>query len=303
MIGVLAPMKEETELARLRIAAVRRGLTDEGFVDEKSYALALRFLEGDFGRVDRLVEELGSLTPRVVVIGAMGISAFHKLYPDTPVVFTGIAADPIALGWVQSYARPGGMLTGNVMNAVGGEETMAQKRLGFFRELVPDLKRLGVIGPAAGPLATKEKDALHKAAGQFGFEVLHYDIKTADDLEGAFASGLRDDVSGFYISGEPLLFGNLARVMTLVTGAKKPTFGAYPEWGRASLLMSYSTDPLEGYRNAGAYAAKILKGTKPSELPVLQASKFALVINQKTAKSLGIIVSPTLSALADEVIE
>lgn len=136
-IGLLMPMKEDTDLARAREAAFRAGLAAEGFVDGSNYLLLARFPEGDFNRVEPVVRELGLLKPRVAAIAAMGISAFHQQYPETPVVFTGIAADPIALEWIQSYAHPGGMLTGNVMNAVGGEETMAQKRLGLFRELVP----------------------------------------------------------------------------------------------------------------------------------------------------------------------
>lgn len=195
------------------------------------------------------------------------------------------------------------MLTGNVMNAVGGEETMAQKRLGLFKELVPDASKIGIVGSGTNPVLVKEKEALHKIAGQFGFEILHYNIKSTDDLESAFSTGLRDDISGFYISGEPLMFSNLSKVITLVAGSRKPTLGPYPEWGRAGLLMSYSQDPLEGYRNAGAYAARILKGAKPGDLPILQASRFVLVINQKTARSLGVVVPPTLLALADEVIE
>ena len=102
---------------------------------------------------------------------------------------------------VQSYVHPGGMITGNVMNAVGGEETMTQKRIGLFKELVPDLKRLGMIAPAErNHWRCKEKDALQKVAPQLGFEFVHYGLKTLDDLEGAFAAGLRDEVSAFYIS-------------------------------------------------------------------------------------------------------
>ena len=195
------------------------------------------------------------------------------------------------------------MITGNVMNAVGGEETMVQKRIGLFKQLVPDLARLGVIASEEAITYLKEGDALRKVATELGFGLLHYRLKTVDDLESAFAAGLRDDVSAFYISGEPMLFTNLSRVMSLVTASRKPSVGPYPEWGRAGLLMSYSTDPLDRYRHAGAYAAKILNGAKPGDLPIEQASKFTLVINQKTAKALGIVVSPTLLALADEVIE
>jgi putative ABC transport system substrate-binding protein len=239
----------------------------------------------------------------VFVVAGAGVDLAHRSFPELPVVFTGIAADPLAFGWAQSYAHPGGMITGNVMNAVGGEETMAQKRIGLFKQLVPDLTRLGMIAPAKGLLAVKEKEALKKMAAQLGFEFVSYDLNTIDDLESAFAAALRDDVSAFCISGEPLLVGNMSRVMTLVTASRKPSVGPYPDWGRAGLLMSYATEPLDGMRRAGVYAAKILRGAKPGDLPIEQASKFTLVINQRTATALGIVVPPTLLALADEVIE
>ena len=133
-----------------------------------------------------------------------------------------------------------------------------------------------------------------RLAARLGFEFVHYGLNTVDDLEGAFAAGLRDEVSGFYISGEPQLFANMSRVMTSVVASRKPTIGPYPDWGRAGLLMSYGTDPLDGVRRAGIYAGKILRGAKPGDLPVEQASKFAFVINLKTAKALGISVPPTL---------
>jgi putative ABC transport system substrate-binding protein len=126
---------------------------------------------------------------------------FRRSFPELPLVFCNIAADLVALGVVQSYAHPGGVLTGIVMNAVGGEETLTQKRIGFFKELVPTLIRLGMIAPANGVLAMQEKDALQKVAAQLGFEVVRYDLNTFDDLESAVAAGLRDDVSAFYISG------------------------------------------------------------------------------------------------------
>jgi putative ABC transport system substrate-binding protein len=214
------------------------------------------------------------------------------------------AVDPIRSGYADSYARPGGMFTGNVMNAVGGEETMTQKRIGIFKQIVPDLMRLGMIAPdPEAAMAISERDALQKIAAPFGFEFFRYGFATLDDLEGAFAAGRRDNVSAFYISGEALLYNNMSRVMPFVAASGKPTVGTYPNWGRGGLLMSYSADPLDGYRNAGGYVAKILGGAKPGDLPIEQASKFTLVINQKTAKSLGIVVPATLLALADEVVE
>lgn len=303
VVGFLMPYKLESEFGNARAAALRRGLQEERFVEGRNYSLAMRFAEGDFDRYPQLAKELGALNPRVIVVAGYGPGLVHTHVPQIPIVFTAIAADPVALGWAQSYAHPGGMITGNVLNAVGGEETMVQKRIGLFKQLVPDLTRLGVIASEAAATYLKEGDALRKVATELGFELLHYRLKTVDDLESAFAAGVRDDVSAFYISGEPLLFGNRSRVMSLVTASRKPSVGPYPDWGRDGLLMSYSADLLDGFRHAGSYAAKILNGAKPGDLPIEQASKFTLVINQKTAKALGIVVPPTLLALADEVVE
>jgi len=196
------------------------------------------------------------------------------------------------------------------MNAVGGEETMTQKRVGFFKELVPGLTRLGMIARSPLPnnsvlngLPTQEENALRKVGAQFGFEFTRYNSGTPDELDSSFASALRDNVSALYISGAPGLFANMSRVISLVTASGKPSFGPYPDWGRAGLLLSYSSDLVDGFRQAGIYAGKILNGAKPGDLPILQADKFTLVINMKTAKSLGIVVPSTLLAVADEVIE
>jgi putative ABC transport system substrate-binding protein len=305
VVGLLVPFKSETDFVKARVAALRKGLQEEGFVEGRNYSLAMRFAEGDLNRMPQLARELGALNPRVIVAaaGGGGIDAFRQSFPELPVVFASLSVDPIAVGLVQSYAHPGGMITGNVMSAVGGEETVAQKRIGLFKQLVPNLTRLGMIASDAATTALKDKDALLKVANELGFELLHYAIKTPDDLEGAFAAALRDDVSAFYFAPEPLLTVNMSRVVTFVTASRKPSVGPFPEWGHAGLLMSYGTDPLDLWRHAGIYAAKIVNGAKPGDLPIEQASKFTFVINLKTAMALGITVPPTLLALADEVIE
>jgi putative ABC transport system substrate-binding protein len=305
LVGLLVLHKSDTTGAKDRIAAFRKGLQEEGFTEGTNYSLAVRFSEGDVSRYPQLAKELGALNARVIVaIGSLyGMGEFRRAFPELPLVFTGIAADLVKLGAVQSYVHPGGMLTGNVMNAIGGEETMAQKRIGLFKELVPNLMRLGMIAPANGVLAKEEEDALQKVATRLGFELVRYDLNTIDDLESAFASGLRDDVSAFYIAGEPFMSANLPRVMSFVTASGKPSVAHAPDWGRAGVLMSYSTDLLDGARHAGIYAGKILHGAKPGDLPIEQASKFILVINLKTAKALRITVPANVLALADEVIE
>jgi len=218
-------------------------------------------------------------------------------------VFTGYADDPIKNGLAESYAHPGGSTTGNVLNALGGDETLARKRLGLLKELVPELKRLGFISTRIGTLAARELNALRGVADEFGCETMHYPIDSIDDVESAVMSSDRDGVGALYISGGPLLFSNIARVVPIVLAAGKRTVGTYPERGRAGLPITYAIDLLDGYRGAGIYVAKIFGGEKPVDLPIEQVSKFTLVINAKTAKPLGIDVPMSLLAQTDEVIE
>ncbi len=310
LVAVIIPFTED--IATERTAALRLGIKQAGLLEGTHYALALRFANGDYSRLPELAKELDALKPRVFVVSASGtaIAATRRQAPNTPLVFTGIAVDPIANGFAESYARPGGMMTGNVMNAVGGEESLTTKRIGFLKELVPDLMRLGMIGfadsvnpvPSAN-LAIPERNALRKTSAHFGFEFFSYDIRTLDDLDVAVSSGLHDDVSAFYISGDPRMNTNIPRVIASIARSEKPTCGVYPFWARSGLLMSYSNDPNDGVRRVGFQVAKIIGGAKPGDLPIEQAVKYTLAINLKTAKQLGITPSPMLLAQADEVIE
>ena len=301
LVAVLVP--GTADLARSRVDAIRRGMQEASLTEGVNYAFALRFADGVFDRLPGLALELAALKPRVIIASAAAAVAVHKAVPDLPLVFTSYAADPIKAGFAESYVHPGGNTTGNVMNAVGGEEALTQKRMGLFKELVPGLKRLGFIGTATSLLAIAELNALRSVAGHFGFEIVHQVIQGLDHIESAVASSKSDGVDALYVSGEPLLYNNMAKVLPFVMASGKPTVGTYPDWGRAGLLMSYSADLLDDFRRAGIYAAKILGGEKPGDLPIEQASKFTLIVNARTAKQLGINVPPTLLTLADEVID
>ena len=298
LVAVLVP--GTVKLANDRMTAIRKGMQEAGLAEGVNYAFALRFADGVFDRLPGLALELAALKPRVIVASAAAATAVHKTVPDMPLVFTSYAADPIKAGFAASYVRPGGNTTGNVMNAVGGEEALTQKRMGLFKELVPGLKRLGFIGTTS-LLTVSELNALRSAAGPLGFDIVHHALQGIDDVESAVAASTKDGADALYVSGEPLLYNNMARVLPFIMAPGKPTVGTYPEWGRAGLLMSYSADLLDDFRRAGIYAAKILGGEKPGDLPIEQASKFILVVNARTAKQLGISVPRTL--LADEVIE
>jgi putative ABC transport system substrate-binding protein len=300
IVAVLVP--GPLRLANDRIVVIRKGLQEAGLSEGVHYTFALRYADGVFERLPGLSLELAALKPSVLIASAAAALVAHKTVPDLPLVFTSYAGDPIRAGFAESFVHPGGHATGNVMNAVGGEEALTQKRMTFFREMVPDFKRLGFIG-ADSILATAEVDALQRISSQFGFEIVRQPIHGLDDVEEAVAGCIRAGADALYVSGQPLLYNNIGRVLPLVLLAWKPTVGTYPEWGQAGLLMSYSADLLDDFRRAGIYAAKILGGEKPGDLPIEQASKFVLVINRKTANVLGIELPPSLVALADEVVE
>src|SRR6478735_7977194 len=159
------------KLANDRMIAIRKGLQEAGLAEGVHYAIALRYADGVFDRLPGLALELAALKPRLIIASAAAAPAVHKTVPDLPMVFTSYAADPIKAGFAQSYVRPGGNTTGNVMNAVGGEDGLTQKRMGLFNELVPDLKRLGFIGTATSILAVAELDALRKVATPLDFGI------------------------------------------------------------------------------------------------------------------------------------
>ena len=286
---------------------MRGGLKDEGLIENRDFVIETRFASGDFSELPRLAQQLDALKPRVFVAAAHAVATVHSLRPDAPLVFTAMAIDPIAVGLAESYSRPGGSATGNVMNAAGGEESLTAKRLGLFRDLVPNIRRLGMIGVADYGLArleTSEEAALRKVTEQLGIGFDSYAVNpTVDDLEAILSRALGDGVEAFYLSGDPVLTYKMSSVAPRILATGKPTFGTYPDWARAGLLLTYSSDAIDGFRRAGAYAAKIIRGAKPGDLPIEQASKFWLVLNLKTAKQLGIKAPPELLAVADEVIE
>jgi putative ABC transport system substrate-binding protein len=297
---VAAVFPGSTTQASPRIDALRTGLREAGFVEGVNYTLVARYGDGAYARLPGLISELGGLNPRVIVSGGVA-PLVKKLLPETPHVFTAIAADPIKLGLVDNYARPGGNVTGNVMTRGGEDGAMTQKRIDLLRQLVPNFKRLGFLGSKTGPLALAELDALQGITDRLGFEVVHYPVWTIDEVEAAVTATTRDGVDALYVSGEPLLGANFVRTAKAIQVAGKAAVGPYPDFARAGLLMTYGTDVNDGFRRAGIYVGRILRGEKPGDLPIEQESKFVLVVNSGTAKRLGITVPPTF--LADEVIE
>jgi putative ABC transport system substrate-binding protein len=302
LVAVIGMSTEQ--LVTARSASIREGLKQAGLIEGKDYVMTLRFADGDYARLPEIVKDLDGLKPRVYVTVGGGPIFIHKQVPNAPVVFTGIAIDPVTFGWVESYARPGGMTTGNVQNAIGGLESLMSKQFQFFKELVPNLTRLGFIGLTDTAVQFPvERAAVQKTAQQLGFAVSMYEVPTLADVESAIASGQRDDVSAFFVSLDPRLVARIPQIVASLAKTGKPAFGPTPLWTRGGLLMSYYTDFDDQAGRAGGQVAKILRGAKPGDLPIEQADKFTLILNLKTAKQLGITVPSALLAQADEVIE
>ena len=302
LVAVLLP--GSTEGVPERIAAVRKGLQQEGLAEGIHYTLVVRHADGQLGRLPALAKELEAMKPAVFVAAATAVFAVNKLRPEPPMVFTAVSIDPIEHGLAKSYAKPEGMFTGNVMNAQGGEDAIAQKRIALFRELVPNFIHLGMISSKGdNKLSVKEFAGGRRIAAQLGFQATPYAIDTLDELEGAVSAAIRDGVDALYITGEPILITNLRRVVPIILAPGKPTVGPYVEFCRAGALMTYASDILDGVRRAGVYAAKIVQGAKPGDIPIEQADKFTLAVNTKTAQQLGITIPTGILAMADEVIE
>jgi putative ABC transport system substrate-binding protein len=299
VVGFLNYQSPDTIADLLR--AFRQGLKETGYVEGDNVAIAYRWAEN---QIDRLPALAGDLVRRqVAVIATSGgpASAFAAKAASTtiPVVFT-INEDPVQLGLVPSLARPSGNLTGiNFFNA-----ELVAKRLEFLRELVPGATRVAVLVNPAN--ATSMKSTLRdveQAARTLGLQLKTLNASTSGEINAAFATFARDRADALFVGGDAFFFVRRVQLVTLASRHGVPAAYSSRDFAHAGGLMSYGTDLADAFRQAGVYAGRILKGVPPMDLPVLQASKFELVINHETARSLGFEVPPTLLARADEVIE
>jgi putative ABC transport system substrate-binding protein len=301
LVAVLWPGKPEIEVEF--DAALRHGLKDGGYVEGTNFSFAMRYANADFEHFASLAAELAALNPQVIIAAPEGgVLAVHKAAPTVPLVGT-LPGDPVALGLAASFARPGGKVTGMTLSASGGQEALTGKRISLLKELVPGLTRVGLILVAGTSDFRAVQSGAEAASGRLGIKVLPLPVRTLDEVEAAFSSGLRAGTDAFFIDDQPLMFTNRVKVAELAAVAGKPTIGMMPEQARAGLFTSYGNSPADAWRVYGRYAAKILAGANPGDLPIQQESKFLFVINLKTAQELGITVPPRLMTLADELVE
>lgn len=280
-------------------AAFRQGLSDTGYSESRDVTIEARWAEDHYDRLPAMATDLAGQRP--AVMGAFATPAAKAAKAATaniPIVFVTIA-DPVQIGLVASLNRPGGNMTG--VSLLGVE--VGPKLLQLLHEAVPSAKAMALLINPTNPNAPTQSKAVQAAAQRLSLQLHVLSATNAGDLEPAFAKLHELQVAGLMI-GQDVLFGAEEKQLAkLSNDYRLPTISAHREFASAGGLMSYGTNERDAYRQAGIYAGRILKGEKPSDLPVIQAVKLDLVINLKTAKALDLTIPLPLLGRADEVIE
>ena len=283
-----------------QVAVFFRALADAGFVEGRSLAVHYRWADDHYDRLPMLARELVDL--RVSVIAATGgpVTAIAAKNATTtiPIVFTAVS-DPVRFGLVASMNRPGGNITGT-----GGlVDELDAKRLELLHEIMPNAKRIGALFNPNRPGVDAQIDALRAVARTSGLDLVVLRAGAVAELGALFSEAASARIEALLISADPFFAGNRELLVQILTRHRIAGIFQRTEFAAAGGLISYGPSFIEAYREAGVYAARILKGEKPADLPILQPSTFELAINLRTAKTLGLTVPPTLIARADEVIE
>jgi putative ABC transport system substrate-binding protein len=301
VIGYLSSRSAESDAAML--VAVRRGLNETGYVEGRNLAIEYRFADALYDRLPALLTELTRRQVAVILFGGLAPGVSSALSQQVraspiPIVFN-VGSDPVQAGIVDSMNRPGGNVTG-IATLVG---ELTSKNFGLLHELVP---RAGAIvllqsNDVAGGRQV-QIDAI-EAAARLGLQLRVLDASTDGEIEAVFASLNHQPIEAMVVATSPFFMTRTQLIASLVARHRVPTIYARREYAEAGGLISYGYDVADGYRQMGNYAGRILKGDKAADLPVVQPTKYDLVINLKTAKALGLTVPSTLLARADEVIE
>jgi putative ABC transport system substrate-binding protein len=296
VIGLLSGTNREARL----IGAIWQGLNETGFVEGQNAAMEYRFAEGRFERLPALAAELVA-NRAAVIIGMQSVAAplaAKAVTPSVPVVFS-IGGDPVRLGLVASLARPGGNVTGATFLV----NTLSAKRLELLHDLLPAAKVMGLLVNPKNPAAASETSDVQAAARTLGVQLVAQNASNEPEIDAAFATFAGQRVGAVTFAADAVFNARRAQLIALSARHALPVMYFYREFANDGGLMSYGGFDTDAYRLAGVYAGRILKGEKPADLPVQQVTKVELVINLKTAKTLGLTVPLALLGRADEVIE
>jgi putative tryptophan/tyrosine transport system substrate-binding protein len=282
------------------VAAFRNGLQSVGYTEGKNVKIEFRWADGHYDRLPALAAELVSRQVSVIVTVGGDPPAFAAKAASTtiPIVFM-VGRDPVELGLVKSLNRPGGNATGINLLIV----EMESKRIELIRQLAPTSKVLAVFVNPKNADADVQQKAIRSAAHALNQQIKIFNVSNEVELENAFANFNENEIGGFILVADPFFVNVRDQIISSAAQGRFPGVYFLREFAESGGLASYGSNLVEAYRQAGVYAGKILSGAKPNELPVVQPTKFDLVINLKTARALGLNVPPSLLAIADRVIE
>ena len=299
-IGLLRPDRPG-DASQVLFDVFRQRLRELGWTEGKNITLEYRWADGKPERLPELAAELVGIKVDIIVANAVQAALAAKSATKTiPIIMIGVGTDAVESGLVESLARPGGNITGFTLLAV---ET-AGKRLELFKEAVPKVARVAVLYDPANPGNVLEvKEVLPQVARQLALTLQPWEVQGTDAFEKVFAAMSKKRPDGLFVAGGPLMNSNDKRIAGFALKSRLPSTYSRSEAVEAGGLMSYYADRVDHYRRAAIYVDKILKGTKPADLPVERPMKFELVINLKTAKQIGLTIPPNVLARADKVIK
>jgi putative ABC transport system substrate-binding protein len=296
-LSLLDPAAEST-----RSEAIRVALRERGYIEGRNIATEYRYAEGKRDRLPELAAELVRLKVDIILVagGIRPIGVAKNATKTIPIVMTGLSADPVETGLVESLARPGGNVTGSTLlsRELGG------KRLELFKEAVPKLARVAVLYESANPQSVVEvKEVLPVAARALRLTIQPWEVRSTDDFERVFAALSKQRPDGLYVSSGPLMRAHQKRIVGLTLKSRLPSMYYDREFVDVGGLISYGADQAESYRRVAYFVDRILKGAKPADLPVEQPTKVEFAINLQTAKKIGLTIPPEVLARANKLIK
>lgn len=282
------------------LTAVREGLKEAGYVDGQNVTMDFRWAEGRFERLEALAVDLVKAKPNIIIaVGGTPVPLAVKAATSTiPTVFT-IGFDPVELGLVDNLSRPGGSMTGVMLSA----SILEGKRLDLLREMLPGVRSVALLANHSSPIALNQTREAQTAAATLGLKLDVLNVTNDGEFDRAFAAMASSKPDALAISIDGFLIGRRERIMAFAAAQRLPAIYPSREFTDAGGLASYAARWADMYRWVGIYAGRLLKGAKPSDLPVQQPTSYELVVNLKTAKTLGIALPPTFLGRADETIE
>jgi putative ABC transport system substrate-binding protein len=299
-IGVLTAYAESDPVAQARVGAFREGLQKLGWTEDRNIRIETRWATSDAALMQRFAEEFVALQPELILSSSRSTTA--TLLQQTsviPIIFA-IVADPVGSGFVANFPRPGGNVTG----FTDIQPTIASKWLELLKEIAPRVTRVAFLfNPVTAPHFEYYLNPFKSAAASFAVEAIATPVRDRSELDSVIARQARAPNGGLIVMVDAFMFTHRAEITSLAARYRLPAVYSVRRFTEHGGLLSYGTDLVDNFRRAATYADRILKGTKPSELPVQAPATFELVINMKTAKALGLTVPPTLLVAADEVIE